>query len=266
MKLHKAMFKPSHAALLIAMLLPATAMAALTADEVAQTRKDKDSGWGSTLSMMEMTLRNAQGDESTRKLEVKTLERKGEGDQSITVFEEPFDIRGTSLLVHSKIEDSDDQWLYLPALKRVKRISSANKSGPFVGSEFAYEDLSSFEVAKYDYKLLPDAPCGELTCYVLEATPRYEFTGYTKLVNWIDKEAFRLQKVEFYDRRNALLKTLTLDDYRLYEDKFWRAHVMDMVNEQTGKSTVLTVEDIDFSPSFRAGEFRQAQFSRSVKR
>ncbi|NIT13503.1 MAG: outer membrane lipoprotein-sorting protein, partial [Candidatus Dadabacteria bacterium] len=96
------------------------------------------------------------------------------GDKSITVFDEPRDIEGTALLSHTKILDPDDQWLYLPAVKRVKRISSKNKSGPFVGSEFAYEDLLSQEVDKYNYKWLKDEKCGDLECHVVERYPLYE--------------------------------------------------------------------------------------------
>ena len=87
---------------------------------------------------------------------------------------------GTALLSHTKILAADDQWLFLPALQLVKRISSANKSGPFVGSEFAYEDLASQELDKYDYRFLGEQPCGDLTCYVVERVPAYENSGYTK--------------------------------------------------------------------------------------
>ena len=95
-------------------------------------------------------------DESVRELRRQVFEstEEGRGDKSIIVFDSPRDIGGTALLSHTKILEPDDQWLYLPALGRVKRISSGNKSGPFVGSEFAYEDLVSQEVDKYNYRWL----------------------------------------------------------------------------------------------------------------
>ena len=97
-------------------------------------------------------MRNKAGREATRALRITTLEIPDEqvGDRSLIVFESPPDIDGTALLSHAKILDPDDQWLYLPALKRVKRISSVNKSGPFVGSEFAFEDFTALELNKYD--------------------------------------------------------------------------------------------------------------------
>ncbi len=97
----------------------------------------------------------------------------------------------------------------LPALKRVKRISSRNKSGPFMGSEFAFEDLGSQEVAKYTYKWLHDEEYNSLDCFVLERRPAYEHSGYTRQEVWVDKAEYRIQKVKYYDRKNSLLKTQT---------------------------------------------------------
>ena len=78
-------------------------------------------------------------------------------------------VKGVNILSHTKIFEPDDQWLFLPALKRVKRISSRNKSGPFMGSEFAYEDLVSREVEKYSYKFIKDEKCPTIegNCFVL---------------------------------------------------------------------------------------------------
>src|SRR3546814_6855851 len=105
-----------------------------------------------------MVLANKEGETSTRELRIQTLEvpAREEGDKSLIIFDHPRDIEGTAFLSFTKILEPDDQWLYLPALKRVKRISSANKSGPFVGSEFAYKDMLSQEVDKYDYLWLRD--------------------------------------------------------------------------------------------------------------
>ena len=113
------------------------------------TADQRDSGWVDGRAELEMILRNAQGEESHRSLRIDTLEVAGDGDKSLTVFDAPRDIKGTAFLSYTHALAADDQWLYLPALKRVKRIASANKSGPFVGSEFAYEDITSQEVEKF---------------------------------------------------------------------------------------------------------------------
>ncbi len=115
---------------------------------IAEEADRRDYGWGDNSTTMRRVLRNRNGDESVREMRRRALEtnESGAGDKSVITFDAPRDVAGTSLLSHTKILDPDDQWLFLPALQRVKRISSANKSGPFVGSEFAYEDLVSQEV------------------------------------------------------------------------------------------------------------------------
>jgi hypothetical protein len=152
--------------------------------EIAARSDRTDLGFGDSEVELQMVLRNAAGQESTRSLRIATLEKPDEtvGDKSLVVFDTPRDIEGTALLSHAKILDPDDQWLYLPALKRVKRISSSNKSGPFVGSEFAFEDFTAIELNKFEYTLVGTEPCGEFVCDVLERTPRYENSGYTKQV------------------------------------------------------------------------------------
>ena len=113
---------------------------------IAKERKARDIGWGTNEAKVLMVLKNAQGNEATRELKVKTLEVVDDGDKALTIFESPRDVKGTAFLSFSHALEADEQWIFLPALKRVKRISSKSKSGPFVGSEFAFEDMTSFEV------------------------------------------------------------------------------------------------------------------------
>ena len=114
----------------------------------------RNQGWQDSSADMLMTLRNRNGKESIREIRVKNLEVEGDGDKGLTVFDQPRDVKGTAFLTYSHALEPDEQWIFLPALKRVKRISSSNKSGPFMGSEFAYEDISSFEIPKYSYLYL----------------------------------------------------------------------------------------------------------------
>ena len=228
---------------------------------IAEAADARDRGWQDNASSMRMVLRNRGGQESTRELRRMALETHGEGlgDRSIIVFEAPRDIEGTALLSHTRILEPDDQWLYLPALRRVKRISSGNKSGPFVGSEFAYEDLVSQEVEKYDYLWLRTEACGDLDCEVVERYPRYENSGYTRHVVWWDTSEHRLQRIDFYDRKDALLKTLTWEGYAEYGDGFWRPDRMVMVNHQNGKSTDLIFEGWDFGADLEEDDFTPAR-------
>ena len=115
-----------------------------------------------------------------------------------------------------------------------------------MGSEFAYEDLLSQEVDKYSYKFLGDEKCGNLECYKVERIPLYKNSGYTRQIVWWDKDEYRVQKIEFYDRKNSLLKTLVYSDYNQYLDNYWRAHLLSMQNHQNGKSTDFIFESWEF--------------------
>ncbi|MBI2803041.1 MAG: outer membrane lipoprotein-sorting protein [Gammaproteobacteria bacterium] len=223
----------------------------------------RDQGWASLSADLDMRLTNAQGEESRRTLRLNALEISGDGDQSLIVFDSPRDIAGTGLLSYTHALQPDDQWLYLPALRRVKRIASANKSGPFVGSEFAYEDLTSTEVEKYTYLWLRDERLDEHETVVLEERPAYELSGYTRRVVWIDKAMYQPLKVEFYDRKNALLKTLTLSSYQQYLQRYWRPSKMVMQNHQTGKRTELIWANYVFRAGLTARDFDQNTLKRS---
>ncbi|ARU57682.1 outer membrane lipoprotein-sorting protein [Oleiphilus messinensis] len=231
--------------------------------EIAREADRRDQGWVDSTADMKMILRNKRGDESVRLLRSKGLEVIEDGDQSIIVFDQPADVRGTALLTYSHKTGPDDQWLYLPALKRVKRIASSNKSGPFMGSEFAFEDMGAQEVEQYTYKYLRDESCNELTCFVIERYPTDENSGYSKQIAWIDQQEYRIYKVEYYDRKDSLLKTLTLSKFYKYLDKFWRAHDNFMMNHQTGKSTRLLLANFKFDIGLDKADFSQNSLKRA---
>ncbi|MGB1239312.1 MAG: outer membrane lipoprotein-sorting protein, partial [Pseudomonadales bacterium] len=154
-------------------------------------------------------------------------------------------------------------WLYLPALKRVKRIASRNKSGPFMGSEFSFEDLASFEIEKYTYKYLRDEPCELGTCFVVEQYPTDKNSGYTRRVAWFDTAEYRNVKTDYYDRKNSLLKTLSSKEYKQYQGKFWRAHLMQMVNHQNQKSTDLKWSSYAFGTGLSDSDFNKNSLKRA---
>lgn len=245
-------------------LFPALALAGPAEDkglEIAKEADRRDTGFGDTTADMIMILRNKRGQESKRELEIRTLEVDGDGDKSMTVFHNPRDVRGTALLTFSHGVKADDQWLYLPALRRVKRIASNNKSGPFMGSEFAYEDLSSQEIEKYKYKYIKDEKVEGVDCFLIERYPVDKDSGYTKQQVWLDKDEYRVRKIDYYDRKSQLLKTLKPTDYKQYLGKYWRANKMDMVNHQTGKSTELTWSNFKFKNGLKDADFTRTRLT-----
>ena len=240
---------------------------ALTAEEqglqIVTEVDRRDIGFGDSQSDLKMILRNRSGAESVRVLNMKTLEINGDGDKSLSVFSQPRDIKGTAFLSFTHALVPDEQWLYLPALKRVKRISSSNKSGPYLGSEYAFEDLTSFEISKYKYKYLKDDTLDGKACFVVELYPQYQHSGYTRQVVWIEKERYIPLKTDYYDRKNALLKTLVNKDYQQYLEQYWRADEMLMVNHQNGKSTVLLWGNFKFRNNFSDRDFDRNSLKRS---
>jgi outer membrane lipoprotein-sorting protein len=231
--------------------------------QIAVESDERDFGFGDSQAELKMILRNKQGDESTRKISNKTLEVDGDGDKSLVIFKEPRDVKGTAFLSFTHKSGPDDQWLYLPALKRVKRIASDNKSGPFMGSEFAYEDISSQEVEKYTYKYIKDDKINGMDCYLVERYPVDKNSGYTRQEVWYDKEHYRPMKVVFYDRKNSKLKTLNYENYKQYLNKYWRAEKLLMVNHQTGKSTDLIFSDYKFASGFSDSDFNKNSLKRA---
>ena len=262
-----------HRALVLILLLGANSAISpvLAADDPALARgleivveaDRRDRGWGDSESLLRMELRNAHGDQSSRELRTKALEVDGDGDKGLTIFDQPRDVKGTAFLTFSHALEPDDQWIYLPALKRVKRISSRNKSGPFMGSEFAYEDMASFEVEKYRYRYLRDETLDGQDCFVIESYPNDKNSGYTRLVTWFDKAEYRAQKIDYYDRKNTPLKTLRFSDFKQYLGQFWRAHRMEMVNHQTGKSTLLNIDEIRFQTGMSDADFNKNALKRA---
>lgn len=230
---------------------------------IAEEAKRRDTGYGDFSTVATMTLQNAQGQTSVRKMTVQTLEVPSVGEKSLIVFLEPADTRDTALLSYSYKEEADDQWIYLPSMRRVRRIASGNKSGSFVGSEFSYEDISPQQVEKYTYNYLRDEDLDGQDSYVIERFPRdARSSGYTRQVLWIDKEEYRPLKAENYDRRDSLLKTLTFSDYQQYEDRFWRPLQTEMVNHQNGKSTLIEYEEYTFGAGLDESMFDNNRLGR----
>lgn len=213
-------------------------------------------GYGDSIASLRMILRNKQGQVSERHLRIRSLETPDDGTKSLCIFDSPMDVKGTILLTHTHRNRVDDQWLFLPALERVKRIAAQNRSGSFMGSEFSYEDIATQTVEKYSYRWLRDESLDGQECHVIERRPLDpKSSGYLRQIVWMDTEHLRMAKVDYYDRKDSLLKTLIFKDYRQYLDRFWRPHEMTMVNHQTGKSSQLLWSEYAFRQGLAENDF-----------
>lgn len=199
-----------------------------------------------------MHLINRKGQESLREMSFRTLETANDGDKSMVVFDRPRDIKGFAALTYAHKIGSDDQWMYLPKLHRVKRISSVNQAGPFVGSEFAYEDIGSQELEQYTYKYVGESQHEGIKTSLLERYPVDPNSGYSKQIVWIDKSRKIPLRIDYYDRKGQLLKELNYKKLRLYKNRFWKPDQVVMTNKQIGKKTIVDYREYVFHTGLSA--------------
>ncbi|NOX72815.1 MAG: outer membrane lipoprotein-sorting protein [Alphaproteobacteria bacterium] len=257
--MNRLIFSAFAAALVFSTPMQAAEDAAAKGARIALEAEKRDSGWRDSQVTLTMILKDRKGRSRERKLHISSLEvSSGKlGDKSLVVFDSPADLKGTILLSHAKLGADDDQWLYLPGLKRVKRISSSKKTSAFFGSEFAYEDITATEFGKYKYNYVGQKPCASLTCFVVERRPAYKNSGYSVLVTYYDTAQYRPQIIEYFDRKGRPFKVLTMSGYKKYAGRFWRARTFTMRNLKTGKSSILKYGSYKFNTGLNDSYFSQ---------
>lgn len=224
------------------------------------TAQDRDdAGWQSVRVSGEMILINAANHSVSRSFNLSRIERSStkQGDNSRMTFNTPADIKGTVLLTHGKVEPKDDhQWLYLPVAGKVRRISSANRSGKFLSSEFSFEDMGGSELADNTYNWVRDETCPgqtKLKCHVIVAFPKNRKSGYKQRIVWLDTKEYRVFLTEFFNRRGQLEKRLTYSGYKNFKGH-WRPAKLEMTNLQTKKRTILKWSKYKFGAVIKGSE------------
>lgn len=192
----------------------------------------------------QMQLINTRGQKRERRVSWVLKNDAQHNQKALLRFTDPADVRGTALLSIENPDRDDDQWLYLPALRKSRRISAANKSDSFVGSDFAYEDLGSEEIDQHDYRLLREETLDGAAVYVVEATPNNEQrrreSGYSRRVIFVRKDMASIVRIDYYDRAQELLKVFRARDLRqVPSTTTWRAQTIEMKNEKSGHTTVI---------------------------
>ena len=239
---------------IVILSLLSLSLLAQTSLEVAQTSYAQVSNYKTSISKTTMILENAQGVKNIRKLEIKKLENQN-GDKSLLTFLYPTDLKGTKLLSFERIGKDDKQWLYLPAIKRVKRISSRNKSGSFMASEFSYEDISSQNYKNYLYKgEAKKVIRNNIEYFKIIRTPKDTHSGYTKQIVWIDTKNYLPYFGSYYDKHNRLLKKVTFSQYKKLGN-IYRVHKIVMYNVQNKKRSTLTWDEDKIGMKLSKKEF-----------
>jgi uncharacterized protein len=199
-----------------------------------------------------MILTNDRGQTRERKSNTLTkLQKNGVDSKLMVKFLSPADIKGTGFLQVEHSAGDDDQWIYLPALKKTRRLVANNKKDSFVGSDFSYGDILLPKVEFYKHTLLRVEPLDGQDCYVVESIPRDDNvkrdSGYSKKVSWVRKDNFLETKVEYYDVSGRLLKTQAVSGHKLVEPdtQRWIAMRREMVNHQTQHKTIFIFDHVE---------------------
>jgi len=200
-----------------------------------------------------MLLINDKGQTRERKnVTISALQPNGIDSKLLVKFTSPTDIKGTAFLQVEHIESEDDEWIYLPALGKSRRLVSNNKKDSFVGSDFSYGDISLPSVDLYEHRLVGSETVDNQDCFMVESTPKTEATkvnsGYSKKVTWLRKDNYLEAKVQYFDLSGTLLKTQLVSNSKLLEPdtQRWIALHREMTNQQTGHKTVFNFDEVQY--------------------
>ena len=212
--------------------------------------------------IMQMTLINRRGKKRER-IVLLLSKDYGKDSKSIMFFQSPADVKGTGFLQYEYDDPSrkDDRWLYLPALKKVRRITGSSKSEYFMGTDFTYDDMGERSVAEDNHKLLREEEKNGQKCWIIESIPKDKNYMYSKVVKWVRKDALIPVRVEFYDPQGNLLKVLTVIDIKK-QDGFWTAFKMEMDNIQEKHKTILEIKELHYDIGLKDNLFRVSTLER----
>jgi outer membrane lipoprotein-sorting protein len=225
------------------------------ADEIAQAIYNNSNHWQSLSMSMTMFIRTKSGKTNQYQIEGIQLKEDGGSNKKKLVFTQPQSIKGTSILSHAGDTD-EKQWMFAPKTNKVQRISGKHKSRSFAGSQYTFEDLSTFNPNNYYFRWVEETACEGDTCQVIISYPETKGSYYSKLKSWVDTKN-RVQKIEYYDHGGELLKTLTVNTFEKLEGDFWWPMASTMLNHQNGKSTELVINAIQENKTITSSMFNE---------
>lgn len=250
--------------LLIAILFFGLTLKAQDAREISKKASD-----AINLDAMEMvsTLKiiSANGEERSRT--ISTATRKfGDLSKMMMKFLEPADVRGTTLLIVDYENKEDDMWIYMPALRKTRRIVSSEKGKNFMGSEFTNADMSKPNIDEFNYKLLGEETIDGKPCWKIESTcktgEQEDQYGFSKRVTYIDKANYLIYKMEYYDLSEELLRVETMKEYKKQSNGNYFAFFMEMKNVQNNRCSIMTIDKFQLGSSLAEAQFSPAMIEK----
>nr|ABW82991.1 outer membrane lipoprotein-sorting protein [uncultured bacterium pEAF66] len=243
------------------MLSSAAGATALSADQILEKVRNRADG-ADILAEAQLVLKESNGGSRTRTLLF--LEKDYGKDEKLTLaFTGPADVKGVvlqSVNYDEAAAKEDDQWMYLPAFRQVRRIAATDKRGSFMGSQFSYIDLDKLRVGDYRQKLVGEETIDGKPCYMIERTPASESvinrTGYHKNMVWVDKETFVILKQSYFDARGVQFKYFLAKKVEKIQDIWTVTHseMQDVVNQ---RSSALIFNKVRYNAGLDDAVFQQ---------
>ena len=252
--------------LITALLLPVTFLAAqeLTGRQIMEKALNKTS-WQDMVGSVKLILTNERGQQRVRKIKMFSRKRNANESDMLMRFIAPADVKGTGFLIIEHQNSDDERYLYLPALRRVKRIASSGKGGNFMSSDFTYYDIGKPKLNDWSYKRLPDEKINGQDCFKLECLPASDQvakdTGYGKIIRWIRKDIWVTIRSEYYDRAQRLWKVLEVPGVEKIADVWFQTQMI-MKDVQNKHQSEMIFSDIKVNQKIPKSFFTQRYLQR----
>ena len=252
---------------LVTGLLYVSVTFAQTANEIAKKVHDLPNGKTSS-SIISITLVDKNGKTRNREIASYTM-KEGSTDKTVLVFKTPRDVAGISYLSFDYPDKADgstvdsDSWIYLPAMKKVRRISGSSKDDDFQGTDFTYDDLGNRSLSKDDFAILGSEKVNGADCWILEAKAKDSKAKVSRRVTWVDKKTYVTHKGEYYDKQNRLQKTLTCENIKQIKG-YWSTQKMTMTNVQSNHKTIYEVKDLKYDEAVNTSFFTVSALEREL--
>ncbi|MBN1466074.1 outer membrane lipoprotein-sorting protein [candidate division KSB1 bacterium] len=216
-------------------------------------------------SISTLTISDGKGNQRLRKFSsAQKTDQAEQVTKMVMRFLEPADVKGTGILTFDYESKDDDMWLYMPALRKVRRIVSSEKTKSFMGSEFSNADITKPSMSDYTYEMVGSDILGDVECWKIEMAPASkkigDSYGYSKKIGWIGKTDYIARKTEYYDLHGELIKVMTADKVELLDEKNKKYQPVDitMSNKQNGRSSRIVIDRVQFSPNVKEEYFTTA--------
>lgn len=237
----------------------------LTGRQIMDREEQQNKG-DDEFNKMSMKLINKRGQERNRTVEYYRKTDENDNDKILMQFLEPADVKGVGLLTIEHSDRDDDQWLYLPALRKVRRISASDQTDNFMGTDFTYEDIRSEKLDKHEYNVIGSEPIDGHDCYLIEALPateqQREESGYNHREIWIRKDIFLMVQTKYYDKKGELFKIESRKDIVEVAPNIYRPNFMEMKNLKTGHTTQITFDERRVNGGLEDGIFTERELKR----